>query len=74
MQNIITLDVLNAVPENGFSLDELVIATKTLFEQEGAAGVGRFSGVDWPVPAAGQQGFPCGSFLQLNPTNPRRMN
>ena len=35
MQNIITLDVLSAVSENGFSLDELVLAAKTLFEQEG---------------------------------------
>ncbi len=39
MQNIITLDILSAVSENGFSLDELVLATKTLFEQEGMAGV-----------------------------------
>jgi hypothetical protein len=38
MQSIITLDVSSAVSENGFSLDELVIATKTLFEQEGMAG------------------------------------
>jgi len=39
MQNIITMDVLSAVSEKEFSLDELVIATKTLFEQEGMAGV-----------------------------------
>jgi len=39
MQNIITLDVLSAVSENGFSLDELVIETKVLFEKEGMAGV-----------------------------------
>lgn len=39
MQNIITLDILSAVSENGFSLDELVLSTKTLFEQEGMAGV-----------------------------------
>ena len=39
MQSIITLDVLSAVSEKGFSLDELVIETKTLFEKEGMAGV-----------------------------------
>lgn len=39
MQNIITLDVLSAVSEKDFSLDELVIVTKTLFEQDGMAGV-----------------------------------
>jgi len=39
MQNIITLDVLSAVSEKGFSLDELVVATKTLFEQDGMAGM-----------------------------------
>lgn len=39
MQNIITLDILSAVSEKEFSLDELVVATKTLFEQEGMAGV-----------------------------------
>jgi hypothetical protein len=39
MQNIITLDVVSAVSEKGFSLDELVLSTKTLFEQEGMAGV-----------------------------------
>jgi len=39
MQNIITLEVLSAVSEKEFSLDELVIATKTLFEQDGMAGV-----------------------------------
>ncbi len=39
MQNIITLDVLSAVSEKEFSLDELVLAAKTLFEQEGMAGM-----------------------------------
>jgi len=39
MKNIITLDVLSAVSEKGFSLNELVVETKTLFEQEGMAGV-----------------------------------
>jgi hypothetical protein len=38
MQDIITLDVLSAVSENGFSLDELVVKTKELFEKEGLAG------------------------------------
>jgi hypothetical protein len=37
MQNIITLDVLSVVSENGFSLDELVLKTKQLFEKEGLA-------------------------------------
>ena len=31
MQNIITLDMLSAVLENGFSLDELVLAAKAHF-------------------------------------------
>ena len=39
MQNIITLDVLSAVSENEFSLDELVMETKALFEREGMAGI-----------------------------------
>jgi hypothetical protein len=39
MQHTITLDVLSAVSEKGFSLDELVIETKALFEKEGMAGV-----------------------------------
>jgi len=36
MQSSITLDVLSAVSEKGFSLDELVLATKVLFEKESA--------------------------------------
>ena len=39
MQNIIALEVLTAVSENGFSLDELVISTRKLFEQEGMPGL-----------------------------------
>jgi len=39
MQNIIALEVLTSVSENGFSLDELVIATRQLFEQEGMPGL-----------------------------------
>jgi hypothetical protein len=39
MQSSITLDVLSAVSEKGFSLDELVLETKVLFEKEGMAGV-----------------------------------
>jgi len=39
MQNIIALEVLAAVSENGFSLDELVISTRKLFEQEGMPGL-----------------------------------
>ena len=31
MQNIITIEVLSATPEKGFSLDELVFRTKELF-------------------------------------------
>jgi hypothetical protein len=38
MQNIITLEVLSATSEKGFSLDELVFKTKDLFEKEGLAG------------------------------------
>jgi hypothetical protein len=38
MQNIITLEVLSAVSENGFSLDELVFQTRELFETQGLAG------------------------------------
>jgi hypothetical protein len=38
MQNIITLDVLSAVSEKGFSLDELVFQTRELFEKTGLAG------------------------------------
>lgn len=38
MQNIITLEVLSATSEKGFSLDELVFRTKELFEKEGLAG------------------------------------
>ena len=41
MQNIITLEVLSAVSESGFSLDELVLETKRIVEQEGLAGVVR---------------------------------
>ena len=39
MQNIIALEVLTSVSGNGFSLDELVIATRRLFEQEGMPGL-----------------------------------
>jgi hypothetical protein len=38
MQNIITMEVLSTTSENGFSLDELVLQTKELFEKEGLAG------------------------------------
>jgi hypothetical protein len=38
MQSIITLEILSGVSENGFSLDELVIATRLLFEEKGMAG------------------------------------
>jgi len=38
MQNIITLEILNATSENGFSLDELVYKTKELFTTVGMAG------------------------------------
>ena len=38
MQDIITLDVLCATSEKGFSLDELVFRTKGLFEKEGLGG------------------------------------
>ena len=37
MQNIITMQVLSATSEKGFSLDELVFRTKELFEKEGLA-------------------------------------
>ncbi|KPK73946.1 MAG: hypothetical protein AMJ79_14900 [Phycisphaerae bacterium SM23_30] len=39
MQNIIALEVLTAVSKNGFSLDELVISARKLFEQEGMSGL-----------------------------------
>lgn len=38
MQNIITLEIVSAVSETGFSLDELVVKTKELFEREGMPG------------------------------------
>ena len=38
MQDIITLEVLSAVSENSFSLDELVFRTRELFEKEALAG------------------------------------
>jgi hypothetical protein len=38
MQNIITIEVLSATSEKGFSLDELVFRTKELFEKNGLAG------------------------------------
>lgn len=38
MQDIITLKVLSAVSENGFSLDELVFQTRELFDKEGLPG------------------------------------
>ena len=38
MERIITLEVLAALSQNGFSLDELVIKTKELFEREGLSG------------------------------------
>jgi hypothetical protein len=39
MQSIIALEVLTSVSESGFSLDELVMATRHLFEQEGMPGL-----------------------------------
>ena len=39
MQNIIALEVLVSVSENGFSLDELVMATRQLFEEKGIPGL-----------------------------------
>ncbi len=38
MQNIIALEIVSAVSEAGFSLDELVVKTKELFEREGMSG------------------------------------
>ena len=38
MQDIITLKVLSATSENGFSLDELVFQTRELFDKEGLPG------------------------------------
>ena len=38
MQDIITIKVLSALSENGFSLDELVFQTRELFEKKGLAG------------------------------------
>lgn len=38
MQNIIALEIVSAVSETGFSLDELIVRTKELFEREGMPG------------------------------------
>lgn len=38
MQNILFMEIVGSLSENGFSLDELVIKTKELFEQKGMAG------------------------------------
>lgn len=38
MQKILYLEILGAVSDKGFSLDELVLKTKELFEHEGMAG------------------------------------
>lgn len=38
MQNILYLEILGCVSDQGFSLDELVLKTKELFEREGMAG------------------------------------
>lgn len=38
MNGIITMDILSATSENGFSLDELVYKTRDLFETKGMAG------------------------------------
>ena len=38
MQNIIAMEVLSVVSEKGFSLDELVVKTKELFEEQSLAG------------------------------------
>jgi len=38
LQNIIALEIVSAVSEAGFSLDELVVKTKELFEREGMSG------------------------------------
>jgi hypothetical protein len=39
MQHTIQLEVVSCLSEDGFSLDELVIKTRKLFEQEGMAGM-----------------------------------
>jgi hypothetical protein len=39
MQHTIQLDVVSCLSEDGFSLDELVIKTRELFEREGMAGM-----------------------------------
>ena len=39
MQSIISLEILTAVAENGFSLDELVVSTRHLFEEKGMPGM-----------------------------------
>jgi hypothetical protein len=39
VQHTIQLDVVTSLAEDGFSLDELVIKTRELFEQEGMAGL-----------------------------------
>lgn len=39
MQKIITLEVISSISEKGFTLDELVIVTRRLFEEQGMAGI-----------------------------------
>jgi len=39
MEHTIQLDVVASLAEDGFSLDELVIKTRELFEREGMAGL-----------------------------------
>ena len=39
MQSIIALEILTALAENGFSLDELVISTRNLFAEKGIPGL-----------------------------------
>ena len=39
MQNLLYLEILESVSDRGFSLDELVLKTKELFERDGMSGV-----------------------------------
>jgi hypothetical protein len=38
VQNILSMEIVGSLSENGFSLDELVLKTKQLFEQQGMSG------------------------------------
>jgi len=38
VQSLLSMEIIGCLSESGFSLDELVVKTKRLFEQKGMAG------------------------------------